>query len=225
MTNANNWAESDDYPPLSALNHLLFCERRCALLRIEGVWVENVHTTGGSIGHRKAHEVADRARASVRSASGLRLVSHRLKLTGIADVVEFRDNPHDGARIPYPVEYKRGRRKRWDNDEVQLCAQAICLEEMLSVNVPKGAIYHITSKARREVEFSSILRAKTEDAAARLHDLLAKRLIPAPELKPRCSGCSIRGVCLPEVFARPERIERIADRLFQAALSDPEPAR
>ncbi len=166
-------AEGDDYPPLSALNHLLFCERRCALLRIDGVWVENVHTTGGTLDHARAHTVSERTRPSVRTVSGLRLVSHRLRLTGIADLVEFRDTASAVGTSPYPVEYKRGRRKRWDNDEVQLCAQAICLEEMLGMPVPVGAIYHTTSRGRREVVFSALLRAKTEAAAARLHELLA----------------------------------------------------
>ena len=96
---------------------------------------------------------------------------------------------------------------------------------MLGVPVPKGAIYHITSRGRREVEFTPDLRAKTEAAAARLHELLASRQVPAPELKPRCRGCSIRGVCLPEVFGHPDRVDRLAARLFQAELSDPPPAR
>jgi CRISPR-associated exonuclease Cas4 len=225
MTTTNPSTESDDYPPLSALNHLLFCERRCALLRIEGVWVENVHTTGGTLDHRRAHAVSDRSRASVRTASGLRLVSHRLRLTGIADLVEFRQREPNAGEVPYPVEYKRGRRKRWDNDEVQLCAQAICLEEMLGLDVPKGAIYHITSRGRREIEFTSILRASTEAAATRLHELLSSRQVPAPELKPRCRGCSIRGVCLPEVFGNPDRVDRLTAGLFKADLSDPPPAR
>jgi len=225
VTTAGPASESDDYPPLSALNHLLFCERRCAMLRIEGVWVENVHTTGGTLDHRRAHAVAERSRASVRVASGLRLVSHRLRLTGVADLVEFRERGPNEGEIPYPVEYKRGRRKRWDNDDVQLCAQASCLEEMLGVPVPKGAIYHTTSRGRREVEFTPVLRAKTEAAASRLHDLLASRQVPAPELKPRCRGCSIRGVCLPEAFGQPERIVRLTARLFEADLSDPPPAR
>jgi CRISPR-associated exonuclease Cas4 len=225
MTTPNPSAESDDYPPLSALNHLLFCERRCALLRIEGVWVENVHTTGGKLDHRHAHAATERSRASVRVVSGLRLVSHRLRLTGIADLVEFRGSNADERETPYPVEYKRGKRKRWDNDEVQLCAQAICLEEMLGLPVSKGAIYHTTSRGRREVEFTPVLRSTTEAAAARLHELLDSRQIPAPELKPRCHGCSIRGVCLPEVFAHPERVDRLIARLFMANLSDPPPDR
>ncbi len=225
MTTNNQTPGSDDYPSLSSLNHLLFCERRCALLRTEGVWVENVHTTGGTLDHSRTHAVAERSRSSVRVASGLRLVSHRLQITGIADLVEFRPGGPNDSEIPYPVEYKRGRRKRWDNDEVQLCAQALCLEEMLGVAIPSGAIYHVASRGRREVEFSPLLRAKTEEAAARLHELLGSRRIPPPEIKPRCRGCSIRGVCLPEVFGHPDRVDRLTARLFKTELSDPPPGR
>jgi CRISPR-associated exonuclease Cas4 len=221
VTTPRSTAESDDYPPLSALNHLIFCERRCALLRIEGVWVENVHTTAGGLDHRRAHAVSDRSRDSVRTARALRLVSHRLRLTGVADLVEFRRTSAGGCVVPYPIEYKRGRRKRWDNDEVQLCAQAICIEEMLGVPVPAGAIYHALSRSRREVEFTARLRVLTEAAATRLHELLSGGRTPAPELKPRCRGCSVRGVCMPEVFAHSDRVARLEAQLFQAELSDP----
>ena len=139
--------------------------------------------------------------------------------------MEFREQGPNKGECPYPVEYKRGKRKRWENDEVQLCAQAICLEEMLGVPISKGAIYHTTSRGRREVEFAPILRAKTEAAATRLHELIASRQVPAPELKPRCRGCSIRGVCLPEIFSHPERVSHLTSLLFQSSLSDPPPAR
>lgn len=217
-------AEADDYPPLSALNHLLYCPRRCALLRIDGIWVENQHTLGGTLDHRRAHTASERTERSRRTARGLRLVSHRLRIAGVADLVEFRAEVPGGVEIPYPVEYKRGRRRRWDNDEVQLCAQALCLEEMLGAAVPSGAIYHTKSRGRREVEFTTALRDETEAAIGRLHDLLASRRVPTAELKPQCRGCSIRGVCLPEIFSRPERIERLARSLFRANLSDPGPA-
>jgi len=103
--------------------------------------------------------------------------------------------------VPYPIEYKRGKRKKWDNDDVQLCAQALCLEEMLGVAVPRGAIFHIKSKRRREVAFTDKLRAKTEAAAARLHELIAAGITPPAVLKPQCDGCSLRGICLPGLAA------------------------
>ena len=138
-------ADGDDYPPLSALNDLLFCARRCYLHRVEGVWVENAHTLTGSLDHRRVHAVKDGDLASGRTARGLRLVSHALRVQGVADLVEFPGG------VPFPVEYKRGKRRKWDNDDVQLCAQALCLEEALGVAVPAGAVFHVLSKRRRDV--------------------------------------------------------------------------
>src|SRR5207237_90075 len=131
----------DEFQPIRALNDLLFCERRCALHRLEGLWVENVYTVEGSQGHRNAHAEpsSEELSAGGRIVRGLWLRSNRLRLVGVADVVEFRPEP-------FPIEYKRGRKRRWDNDDVQLCAQALCLEEMLGVAVPRGAIFHVRSK-------------------------------------------------------------------------------
>src|SRR5271166_5356385 len=144
-------ADSDSYPPLSALNDLLFCPRRCYLHRVEGLWLENVHTVSGTLAHERVHTPRDADETPARAARGLRLVSHRLRLVGVADLIEFHPDPAGGPERPFPVEYKRGRRRRWDNDEVQVCAQAICLEEMLGVAVPAGAIFSVRSKRRREV--------------------------------------------------------------------------
>ncbi|GAC1450051.1 MAG: CRISPR-associated protein Cas4 [Isosphaeraceae bacterium] len=213
--------EVDDYPPISALNHLLYCERRCALLRVDGAWTENVHTLAGRLDHRRAHSTTDRTEPSGRTARGLRLVSHRLRLAGVADLVEFRQGLPGSSGVPFPVEYKQGRRRRWVNDDVQLCAQALCLEEMLGVAVGRGAIYHVKSRARREVAFSATLRAETEVAVTQLHAIIAAGRIPPAVLKPRCRGCSLRGVCLPEAFGNPARVERMVLDLFRADSSDP----
>jgi CRISPR-associated exonuclease Cas4 len=207
----------DDYPPLSALNDFLFCSRRCALHRVEGLWVETAHTVEGTHAHRNAHAPGAEDRAeSVRIARALRLKSDRLRLAGVADVVEFRSDPAGGPDVPYPVEYKRGRRRRWDNDEVQLCAQALCLEEMLGVAVPNGAVYSVKSRRRREVVFDAALRRATEDAARDLHALLAARTIPAPVLHPKCRACSLKGLCLPEIVADVAGYRRAARALFIA---------
>ena len=119
---------TDDYPPLSALNDLLYCERRCALHRIENVWVDNAHTVSGTYSHERADKPVEWKRGARREVHGIWLKSDRLRLIGKADVVEFHPRP-DGPDVPFPVEYKRGKRRKWDNDEVQLCAQALCLEE------------------------------------------------------------------------------------------------
>src|SRR6266851_4889275 len=137
---------------LSALNHLLFCERRCALIHIEGVFVENAFTLQGGLLHEAADTPGYETRSEVRVVRALPLYSRRLGLSGKADIVEFTGQR--GGGTPCPVDYKRGARRRWDNDDVQLCAQAICLEEMLKVDVPRGAIFHAASKRRREVEFT-----------------------------------------------------------------------
>ena len=198
----------EDYPPLSALNDLLFCARRCFLHRVEGVWVENAHTLTGSQDHRRVHATKDSDSATGRTARGLRLLSHSLKIQGVADLVEF----HDG--VPFPVEYKRGKRKKWDNDDVQLCAQAICLEEMLGVSVPAGAIFHVQSKRRRDVPFTPLLRHKTQDAAMRLHELLKQTVAPPPVLHKKCKQCSLHKVCLPELLEAPDSYYRLSASLF-----------
>ena len=199
---------AEDYPSLSSLNHLLFCERRCYLTRVEGVWVENAHTLTGSRDHKRVHETKDADTAEGRSARGLRLVSHTLKVQGVADLVERVGG------VPFPVEYKRGKRRAWDNDDVQLCAQAICLEEMLGVAVPAGAIFHVRTKRRRDVAFTRALRDKTQRAAERLHELLKQSVAPAPVLHKKCKECSLHAVCLPELLSAPDAYSRAARSLF-----------
>lgn len=138
---ATHMFSEDTLLPISALQHLLFCERQCALIHIEGLWAENRLTVEGQHLHRKAHEGPDETRGDLRVVRGLALRSLRLGLIGKADVVEFQsDERSDGPRRPFPVEYKRGKPKSHEADRVQLCAQALCLEEMLAVAVPEGAI-------------------------------------------------------------------------------------
>lgn len=214
-------SDSNDYPQLSALNDLLFCQRRCFLHRVEGVWVENIHTTSGTLDHRRVHATCDAHHTGGRIARGLPLVSHRLRLAGIADLVEFRPVSSQPVEriIPFPIEYKRGKRRKWDNDDVQLCAQAMSLEEMLGIEVPYGAIFHIKSKHRRDITFTPALRKKTEDAAARLHDLLATSIAPAPVLHPKCKQCSVRAICLPDLLADPAAYQHAARSLFTISVT------
>jgi CRISPR-associated exonuclease Cas4 len=207
-------ADSDDYPPLSALNDYLFCPRRCYLHRVEGLWLENVHTVSGSQDHQRVHTPRDADESPFRTARGLRLLSHRLRLVGVADMVEFHPDPAGGPDIPFPVEYKRGRRRRWDNDEVQVCAQALCLEEMLGVQVPAGAIFSVLSKRRRDVIFDAALCQQTVDAAARLHKMLASGLTPPPVVHPKCKQCSVNSLCLPELVVAQARYQKAIRDLF-----------
>ena len=199
--------------PLSALNHLLFCERRCALIHVEGVFVENVFTLEGRIRHEAADLAGYETRAGVKAVTALPLYSRRFHLTGVADVIEFGASP-TGERTAYPIEYKRGPRRQWDNDDVQLCAQALCLEEMMGVSAPRGAVFHASSKRRREVEFNAALRRLTEQSITRLHALIQQARVPRAVLKPRCEGCSLHGVCLPELSGQEMRLERLQAEMF-----------
>ena len=211
MTNS-----ADDYPPLSALNDLLYCNRRCALHRIENVWVDNAHTVSGTIAHQRADRPVDWKRGEGREVHGIWLKSDRLRLVGKADVVEFHPQSNH-PDVPFPVEYKRGKRKKWDNDDVQLCAQAICLEEMLDVAVPCGAIFHNKTKRRREVEFTPALREKTAIAARQLHELIASGITPPPVLKPQCQGCSLAELCMPTLLAKSNPIDAYMQSLWSIA--------
>lgn len=204
---------SGEYPPLSALNDLAFCKRRCALHRLESIWVESVHTIHGTLLHNRVHSKAIRVREAKTEIRGLRIISHSLKLQGVADLVEFKESI--GEPDPFPVEYKRGKIKSWENDEIQLCAQAICLEEMLGKEIKKGAIFHITSRSRREVILDSELRSKTAGAARDLHHLLEQKQLPPPVLLPHCRKCSLNRHCLPRLTSDDASYQKAVLELFK----------
>ena len=198
---------------ISALNEFLFCDRRAALKFIEGIREENAYTLEGSLLHDRADTPGVEERAGVRIARALPLFSRRLGLVGKADIVEFHRQP-DGSEIPYPIDYKRGRQRKWHNDDVQVCAQGLCLEEMLGVAVPAGAVFHAGSKRRREVVCDAPLRALTERTIEEVRTLLAGQRVPPAVLKPRCDGCSLRGVCMPEITQQPNRVAALARAVF-----------
>ncbi len=191
--------EENDLLPVSALQHLLFCERQCALIHVEQVWVENRFTAEGRVLHERAHEASSEWRDGVRIVRALRLRSLRLGLIGVADVVEFREGK------PFPVEYKRGKPKTNACDEVQLCAQAMCLEEMLGCEIAAGALFYGKTRRRKDVSFDAALRTLTEDAAQRLHRLVQAGVIPPAVYEPKCESCSLKDVCLPELHRSAER--------------------
>ena len=206
--------------PLSLLNDYLYCPRRAALKVVEGWRSANEHTARGDI----VHEHSDLAGYEVvKGATLLRALpvwSERLGLNGKCDIVEQR--PDDSL---FPVEFKVGKRRQWENDDAQLCAQAICLEEMFNVSIPRGAVFHGDSKRRREVEFTTELRAQTEQAVGKLHALLRQSEIsnfksqiaplPAAVFKPACEECSLYEICLPKATAADSKAERLARQLFQ----------
>ena len=210
-------AEDLETLPISALNQFLYCERRCALIHIEGFFVENAATLSGRLAHEGADTPGYETRAGIRVERALPLFSDTLGLTGKADIVEFHRSVEKGGRErPLPVEYKRGPRRKWENDDVQLCAQALCLEEMLGVSVPAGAVFHAKTKRRREVEFTAELQAQTLDTIQRLRELIKAGRVPAPILTPRCEGCSLHEVCMPELSGSEQVWKAASDELFSA---------
>ena len=184
----------DELIPISALQHMLYCPRRCALIHIERQWVENRFTAEGHLLHQRADAGGHERRRGVRVARSVAVRSLRLGVAGIADVVEVRDD--DGSL--YPVEYKRGRPRSHRADQVQLCAQALCLEEMRARPVPEGALFYGRSRRRRVVAFDSDLRALTERVVADTRTLLRRGRTPPPEYeRAKCEGCSLQELCQP----------------------------
>ncbi len=206
--------------PLSALQHLLFCERQCALIHIEGLWAENRLTVEGRHLHEKAHEGPDETRGDVRIARGLALRSLRLGLVGKADVVEFHSDEEAPAGRPFPVEYKRGKPKKHQADKVQLCAQALCLEEMLGTSVPAGALFYGRTQRRMDVPFDSALRRFTEETAHRLHTLISSGRTPVAVREPKCDSCSLLHLCLPDAMGPQHSAVRYFSRALDTALAE-----
>jgi CRISPR-associated exonuclease Cas4 len=192
---------ADDSFPLSALQHFAFCPRQCALIHVERLWAENTLTAEGRVLHDRTHDAGSESRRDLRLARALPLQSATLGLHGVADVVEFHRQP-DGAWRPFPVEYKRGRPKHEPIDAVQLCAQAICLEEMLCTPVPAGALFYGATHRRHDVTFDDALRAETRQLAAEVHALLAAGHTPPPVYAPKCRACSLLDLCRPQAVTR-----------------------
>jgi CRISPR-associated exonuclease Cas4 len=187
----------DDFIQLSAIQHYSYCPRQCALIHLDMAWSENVFTTEGRLLHTKADSGGIETRSDVKTVTRLSLRSVRYGVSGIADVVEF--HRRNGDWLPFPVEYKRGRPKKHDSDRIQLCMQALCLEEMLSVSVPCGALFYGKIRRREEVKFSLDLREKASDMAQKVHELLRQTTLPPPADDERCPACSLLDLCLPHV--------------------------
>ena len=197
----------DDLIPLSALQHLIFCERQCALIHIEQAWAENLFTAEGRIMHEHVHAEERESRGKIRIEYGMSLRSLRLGLIGKADVVEFHRRV-DGSWQPFPVEYKRGKPKKDSSDKVQLCAQALCLEEMMDVSVPDGALFYGKTRRRLDVVFDDALRKLTEETAMRLHELIESGRTPGPVYAKKCDSCSLAGMCLPKTVGKRKSVKR-----------------
>lgn len=192
---------------LSALQHFVFCRRQWALIHLEQQWSENARTTDGMLMHRHAHdEKRVEKRGDVLVVRGLRVHSSRLNATGICDVVEFHQTPegvelagYDGCWLPYPVEYKRGSPKPHDADELQLCAQAMCLEEMLMVSIPEGSLYYGETRRRTRIIFSEEMRRRVSELLEEMHQYTKRGYTPRPKPTKGCNACSLKEICLPKL--------------------------
>ena len=200
MTNRTYFYTEDELIQLSALQHLVFCERQCALIHIEQLWSENLFTAEGRIMHDKVDTANKESRGNIRIEYGVPMRSLRLGLIGKADVVEFHRNGDKWT--PFPVEYKRGKPKGGNCDKVQLCAQALCLEEMLNVEIPEGSLFYGQTRRREDVTFDEKLRRETEEAAKKVHGLIESGITPKAECSAKCKKCSLVELCLPKASSK-----------------------
>jgi len=204
--------ETDDEPVMiSALEHWSYCPRQYALIHIDQTYEENLYTMRGRAVHTTVDKVETEIQPGVRIERALPLWSKTLGLVGKADVVEFH------GTVPYPVEYKSGSRRQREHDDLQLCAQAMCLEEMTGQAVPRGAIFHHAARRRREVIFSPTLKKHVEEAIAAIRGLLADKKLPPPVHDRRCEKCSLKDACMPHVTADQNHESRQLARLFDVA--------
>ncbi len=209
MLSSMTW-NADDAISLSALNHWTYCPRRCCLIHLEGEFTNNIHTARGVAEHDRVDVIHPETVGDRKIETALPVWCERLGLVGKCDVVEFLA---DGT--PYPVEYKHGARKKWINDDIQLAAQALCLEEMTGKAVPLGAIYHTTSHRRREVAITPELRQAVETCVAEVRAALASPTLPPPVNDKRCRECSLIDLCQPAPLAEREKLNTLMAHLFE----------
>lgn len=204
----DNWSD-DELVAVSAIQHYSYCPRQCALIHVEQTFDENLYTMRG----RRLHALVDKPDSAtedgVRVERALPLWSERLGLIGRADVVEFHGN------VPYPVEYKHGPKRPAVHDDLQLCAQAICLEEMTGQAVPKGAIFHHSSRRRREVVFTEALRSEVVRITESIRQLIRNSTVPPPVNDERCRHCSLVDSCMPKVVDERERLRTLNREIYE----------
>lgn len=223
MVHSHETFTEDQLLPISALQHLVFCPRQWGLMYLERLWQENLFTSEGALLHEKAHDGSSELQGELLVARGVWLRSLELGLVGVADVVEFRPAHKDeggvalpgreGLWLPRPVEYKRGRPKPDDCDKIQLCAQALCLEEMLKAAIPEGDIFYGQPRRRQRVPFDAELRRRTRELAARLHELTRAGRTPPARWRPSCRSCSLLELCLPRACGEKSARRYLASNL------------
>ncbi|CEO90384.1 CRISPR-associated exonuclease, Cas4 family [Syntrophaceticus schinkii] len=223
----------EDYLLLSGIQHMAFCERQWALIHIEQAWAENVRTIEGKYLHERADDsFEDETRKDIRVVRAMPLLSHKLGFRGVADVVEFHriEEVSEGVAIrlksrkgwwrPYPVEYKRGRPKRDDRDAVQLCAQAMALEEMLTVAIDSGFLYYGQIRRREHIVFDKALRDRVDELSKKMHEMMDKGKTPKAAKGKHCSLCSLKEICQPKLTIRHRSVEKYLARMVDLGVKD-----
>lgn len=206
--------------PISAIQHAVYCLRQAALIHLERLWAENRLTAEGQVLHLASDDAGSRKVRGIRRVSALHLSSRRLGIAGVADLVEFRTSLDD-RETPYPVEIKRGKPKLHRADEAQLCAQALCLEEMTGRAVSEGALFYAETRRRTIVPFDSDLRLLTEEMIRRLREVFESETTPAATYKATlCRACSLIELCRPKIVSKPVLSWR--ERSLQDALTTPD---
>lgn len=222
-----NIYKEDELLQLSGIQHIAFCERQWALIHIEQVWAENVRTLEGQYLHERTDDpFEDETRKDIRTVRAMPIVSYKLGLRGVADVVEFQrtEDMLEGIAVqldnrkgwwrPYPVEYKRGRPKKDDRDAVQLCAQGIALEEMLKIRIECGFLYYGQTKHRERIVFNDVLRTRVEDLATKMQKLFSEGKTPKAQKGKHCSLCSLAEYCQPNLTLRHRSVEEYLKRVL-----------
>lgn len=197
----------EDYLMLSGIQHFAFCRRQWAIIHIEQQWAENYRTTAGELMHKKAHDAGSfEKRGDLLIVRGLRISSHELGVSGQCDVVEFRQDEtgvevfgYDGKWNLVPIEYKHGELKENNADELQLCAQAICLEEMFQTSIPDGYLYYGENRRRSYVEFTDNLRGDVRRMAREMHEMFRRGYTPNVKPSKQCKACSLENLCVPKL--------------------------
>ena len=216
--------EFDDYLQLSGLQHFSFCRRQWALIHIEQLWAEDVRTTEGQLLHERAHDPAIRERrGNVITVRGVSISSPSLGISGKLDILEYHADPKgiplpdaEGTWLPYPVEYKRGSPKEGPSDRLQLCAQAMCLEEMLCCEIPEGALFYGEIRRRETVMFTEELRRLVKKNLAEMHEFYRRGHTPKVKPSKSCNACSLKELCLPKLMRDKSVVDYMRNSLKEA---------
>jgi CRISPR-associated exonuclease Cas4 len=206
----------DQYIMLSALQHYIFCPRQCGLIHVYGLWEENRFTAKGQVFHDRVHSGETESRGDVVTERGLTIYSKHLGLSGKTDAVEFIADDNGVSRV-HPVEYKSGSPKIDDCDKVQLCAQALCLEEMMNVKIESGALYYGETRHRLPVIIDDSLRTETEEIIQSVHRMVETRKVPDGKFMKKCNACSLLDECMPWLGASDilsKKIKKYIEELY-----------